>query len=292
MQGTGQVTADANAQRYLELLKRCLTREIFLDQEVVDYWWAGFDDLLGDSATSWAALRERGLRIVQPSRPAGVSVPDADWLPTAETMIGMPRLENIEALVKRALRDDVPGDLVEAGVWRGGAAILMRALLDALDDRIRHVWACDSFQGLPTPNLDLYPEDAEFERTTPLDEGVNAALAISVDTVKRNFRRYGLLDERVHFIEGWFKDTLATAPIEQIAVLRVDGDLYESTMDVLVNLEPRVSIGGFVIIDDYNALAPCQKAVTDYRNARGISSDLHEVDWTAVWWQKEPNESS
>ena len=105
--------------------------------------------------------------------------------------------------------------------------------------RSRQVWVCDSFEGLPEADLACYPADEQFERRSPLDHALNHSLSVSVEQVAANFERYGLLDARVHFVKGWFKKTLPTASIDRIAVLRLDGDLYESTMDVLVNLEPR-----------------------------------------------------
>ena len=96
----------------------------------------------------------------------------------------------------------------------------------------RRVWAADSFAGLPAPNPTEYPED------TGLDLSQNAYLAVSLQEVQRNFRHYGLLDGQVQFLPGWFRDTLPTAPIEQLAVLRIDGDLYESTMDALGGAVP------------------------------------------------------
>jgi predicted O-methyltransferase YrrM len=102
--------------------------------------------------------------------------------------------------------------------------------------------------------------------------------------VEQNFRRYQLLDEQVVFLEGWFKDTLHKAPIEQLALLRLDGDMYESTMDALDALFAKVSPGGFVIVDDY-VLKPCAKAVNDFREKHGITSLMQEVDGSAVWWQ-------
>jgi hypothetical protein len=109
---------------------------------------------------------------------------------------------------------------------------------------------------------------------------------VSLDEVKANFEHYGLLDDGVRFLEGWFSDTLPGAPIDRVAVLRVDGDLYESTMDALVNLEPKVSAGGYVIIDDYNGLEACRTAVDEYRKERGIDDTIEEIDWTGVWWRK------
>ena len=115
---------------------------------------------------------------------------------------------------------------------------------------------------------------------------MKTVLAVSLDQVKANFAHYGLLDENVCFLEGWFRDTLPDAPIGHIAVLRVDGDLYESTMDALVHLESKVSIGGYVIIDDYNGLEACRQAVDEYRSEHGIVDEIHDVDWTGVWWKK------
>ena len=96
-----------------------------------------------------------------------------------------------------------------------------------------------------------------------------STLMVGADQVRANFDRYGLLDDQVRFLEGWFADTLPMAPIEQLAILRLDGDLYESTMDALVPLYEKVSPGGFVIVDDYGAWEPCRKAVDDFRAQHG-----------------------
>jgi len=181
--------------------------------------------------------------------------------------------------VETALKDGVPGDFIETGVWRGGASIFVKGVLAAHGDKIRHVWLADSFRGLPRPN----------PRDYPADEGWNLhrheELAISRQTVEDNFRAYGLLDERVHFLEGWFKDTMPTAPLERIAVLRLDGDLYESTIQVLEPLYRKVSPGGFVIIDDFG-LSPCRAAVEDFRRDQGISDPVMDIDGMAVYWRK------
>jgi O-methyltransferase len=104
--------------------------------------------------------------------------------------------------------------------------------------------------------------------------------------VRANFERYGLLDGQVEFLPGWFKDSLPDAPIEKIAVLRADCDMYESTFEVLTYLYPKVSAGGYVIIDDYGVLPKCKAAVDDYRLAHGIDAPIQWVDWTGVYWQK------
>jgi len=195
-------------------------------------------------------------------------------------MIGIARLRNLQFVIEDVLERDVPGDLIEAGAWRGGATIFMRAVLKAHGVTDRAVWVADSFEGLPPPNIEKYPAD----------EGMNlhlyAALSVSVENVKRNFARFGLLDDQVKFLEGWFKDTLPDSPIEKLSVLRIDADLYESTMDALVHLYPRLSPGGYVIIDDYGAFKACAKSVHDYRKRQGITEEIYRIDWTGVFWQK------
>ena len=201
-----------------------------------------------------------------------------DWPSQAETMIGTARMKNLRVLTQRALNEKVPGDLIETGVWRGGACIYMRGILAAAADTKRRVFVADSFRGLPPPDEAAYPADAGDPHHT------FQQLAISRKEVEANFRRYGLLDDQVIFLEGWFKDTLPTAPIDRLAVLRLDGDMYESTMDALKALYERVSPGGFVIVDDY-VLKACAAAVDDFRGHHGISAPMQEVDGAAVWWQ-------
>lgn len=242
------------AARYLELLKGCLTRELFLDEEPDD----------GRTADQRAADRAEG----------------RDWPAHAETMVGRARLDSLQACVETVLADGVPGDLLEAGVWRGGASILMRAALAAHGDTSRRVWLADSFQGLPAPEPDRYPADAGGDLS-----GIDV-LAVTRAQVEAAFARYGLLDDRVCFLEGWFEDTLAAAPVDRLAVLRLDGDYYASTIVALEALEPRVSPGGFVVIDDHGAIEGCRKAVDDYRADRGITAPIEPIDWTGVYWRK------
>lgn len=201
-----------------------------------------------------------------------------DWPTSALTMIGGTRMRNLRNLLELALQSGVEGDFIETGVWRGGACIYAKAIFDAHGAHARRVFVADSFRGLPPPNETDYPQDAgDTHHLYP-------ELAISRQTVEANFRRLGLLDERVVFIEGWFSDTLATAPVDKLCVLRLDGDLYESTIVALEALYHKISTGGFVIIDDY-LLAPCAKAVNDFRSKRRITAPVHAVDGAAVWWQ-------
>lgn len=258
---------------YLDLLRRNLTR-YGMREQVPPEWPLRRRILL--KAVNTMTSRRGGMRDHQRTRELGL-----DWPAEAETMIGMQRLSSLQHCVETVLTEDIPGDLIECGVWRGGACILMRAVLAAYGDTTRSVWLADSFQGVP--------------RSDPLnytaDKGIRAdfaagILGVSEAEVTANFERYGLLDEQVRFLPGWFKDTLLDAPIDRIAVLRLDGDLYESTIQALDALYPRLSLGGFCIIDDYLAVKACEQAVTDYRARYGISAEIVDIDGTGVLWRK------
>lgn len=267
---------------YLDLMKRVLTRYGFDDGLVPMSAWRAWSHL------QWA----RPLRRVVDRAPFQVSRrvawdPSAraegkDWPPSAETMIGLRRLDNLETCIRDVWARGVPGDLIETGVWRGGASIFMRAALRALGDTERVVWLADSFQGLPKPKEDQYPaDDGDACWKEPV-------LAVSVDEVKANFAKYGLLDDQVRFLVGWFADTLPSAPVERLAVLRLDGDMYESTMVALRSLYPKLSPGGYVIVDDWGAVPACRSAVEDFRRDHDVDEPIQEIDWTGVFWQRKP----
>jgi O-methyltransferase len=265
---------------YLDLLKKSLTRYLFPERYQLVQGRRG--SLRGRTIDlAQRLLAARGLALTKQQRfdPA-VRAEGRDWPAEAETMIGLRRLDNLQDCIADVLYGGVPGDLMEAGVWRGGAAIFMRAMLEAHGDTQRVVWAADSFQGLPQPDPKRYPRDKGDRHWT------HPELAVSLETVKGNFARYGLLDERVRFLAGWFKDTLPHAPIRALAVLRVDADMYESTMHALSHLYPKLSVGGYVIVDDYGAVPGCRAAVEDFRTAQGISESLQPIDNEAVYWQR------
>lgn len=196
---------------------------------------------------------------------------------TAPTMIGLRRLDHLQWCVEEVIRADIPGDLIETGVWRGGACMLMRGVLKAWAVTDRRVWVADSFQGLPLAS-DEYPGNQVLKPHAGF-------LNVDADTVRDNFRRFGLLDDQVQFLEGWFKDTLPTAPFASLAVMRLDGDLYESTRDALVALYPKLSPGGFVVLDDYH-LESCRAACGDYRDHHGITAAIEDIDGMGAYWRK------
>lgn len=240
---------------YLSVMEKCLTGIIYEDLPM---------KVLGQDAFD-SEIREYGW----------------DWPSVAHTMIGVKRLSNVRSLCESAIGNNIPGDFVETGVWRGGACIMMNAVCKAYGITDRKIWLADSFKGLPAPDVKRYPEDAG-ENFHEYKE-----LSVSVEEVKNNFAKYNLLDDKLVFLEGWFKDTLPVAPITSIAVLRLDGDLYESTIQPLDALYDKVSIGGFVIVDDYHVVKGCKAAISDFRNKWNINSQMHEIDGVGVYWQKQ-----
>ena len=252
------MSADQDARLlYLELLKRCLLGMIYEDPP------------------SWAPAvgGYRTETYIGKFRETGIDIPSQ-----AHSMIGLRRMNQLQACIEQVLADGVPGDLIETGVWRGGATIFMRGVLKAYGVTDRTVWVADSFAGFPTPNLADHPENVDFAN-------VGGLLVVELETVRRNFARYGLLDDQVRFLKGFFCDTLPTAPITQLAVLRLDGDLYESTWDALTHLYPKLSPGGFVIVDDY-IYSSARNAVRDYRAAQGIAAPIQPIDAVSVYWRK------
>jgi O-methyltransferase len=198
-----------------------------------------------------------------------------DWPSKAPSMIGTLRMQNVRSECERVIADNIPGDFVEAGVWRGGAAIMMRAVLAVYDIKDRRVFAADSFEGFP----------AQTGVDTNFTVGGIPDFAVSLDEVKANFSRYGLLDNQVVFLKGMFKDTLPSAPTQAIAVLRLDGDLYESTRDGLV-LYDKLSRGGTLIADDYFLFEGQRKAIDEFRNTRGIADPIVRIDHFGGYWIK------
>jgi O-methyltransferase len=263
---------------YIDLLKRMLTRSGFSDGVLREATFERAPVL----RPFQALLRKSGLFLARPVSVDTRGVEYGRGAPSsADTMLGFRRLNNLHNCIRTIIDDRVPGDLVETGVWRGGASIFMKGVLTAYGER-RDVWLADSFEGFPPPDVSNYPEDAGVRFH---DE---AWLQVSVEEVKRNFERYGLLDDNVHFVKGWFRDTLGTLPVEQIALLRLDGDLYESTVQALEPLYPRIPVGGFCVIDDY-LLEPCRKAVHDFRTAHGITEPIIDIDGSGVFWRKTTN---
>lgn len=243
---------------YLDLMKKVLLNTIYEDPAV--------PNPLFDRAEFDTVARLSGI----------------DWPSSAHTMVGIARLNNIQECLENVVADSVPGDFIETGVWRGGACIFARAVLKSLGVTDRTVWVADSFEGIPRVDDSGHPADVDLR----LHE-YNDVLSVSERTVRANFARYGLLDDQVRFLPGWFRDTLPAAPTKRLAVMRLDGDLYRSTMDALVHLYPKLSPGGYVIIDDYR-IPGCWQAVHEFQQQQGISgSRIEEIDRWSVYWRRD-----
>ncbi len=201
---------------------------------------------------------------------------------TAHSMTQKSGVDNVEYCVRTVLQEGIEGDFIETGVWRGGLTILMRGILKVFGVRDRRVWVADSFEGLPNPNKNLSLDDKlAYHLMESLD-----FLAVPLEQVKANFAAYGLLDEQVEFLKGYFCETLPKAPIKKLALMRLDGDWYESTMDALVNLYPVLEPGGICIIDDYGLPLGCQQAVDEYRSKHDINNEIVWVNDQTVYWRK------
>lgn len=260
---------------YLDLLERAVMHTLYSPPDVredparvvasfeEEFERAGIKEFPAEDWLTAAEKREQG----------------RDWPIYAQTMVGAKRIRNVRESVETILADGIPGDLIEAGCWRGGSSILMRGVLKAYGVTDRTVFAADSFEGLPKPDPERFPADAR-------DTGYQAEeLKVPVQQVRNNFELYKLFDERVQLVEGWFSETLPKLRDRRWALIRLDGDLYESTMDGLVNLYPQVSPGGIVIIDDYGWVN-CREAVEAYREEHSITEPIVEIDWVGAYWRK------
>jgi Macrocin-O-methyltransferase (TylF) len=266
---------------YLDLLKKCLVNSIYEDCPAPIF-------MDGKSTNQYSSQR----------RSAG-----RDWPTKAHTMIGLYRLNNLRSVAKKVLEEGIEGDFLEAGVWRGGATIFMRGLLKAYAVRDRLVWVADSFCGFPPP-AEISPRSytsaelrTAINRIDAGDPDWKTALetlqaGTTEEDVKTNFERYGLLDDQVRFLPGFFSDTLPSVPVKKLAILRADGDLYDSTYQILESLYPRVSPRGYVIIDDYYTFSECRQAVHDYLSAVRRNVTLVDIDADAVFWKKEDDHCS
>lgn len=272
---------DHGARLYLDLLKRTLINEIGAENELrLNYILQ-----CAKSGEKVDKLTLRAIRAAFPdryenllnARRRGNMLPAEE--PThygfADTLIGLRRLDHLEEVISAVIRDNIPGDVIECGVWRGGASIFARAVLAAHDVTDRKVWVADSFAGLPPPS---HAFDSDLSHLKEL--------AIPLEQVKHRFERYGLLDDQVDFIPGWFGETLARAPVGQLSVLRADADIFSSTIDILTALYPKLSRGGYVVFDDYWAFPDCRAAVHAYRARHRIEAEIEKIDSVAVFWRK------
>ena len=312
--GLGALPNDAHtSDLYIDMVKRAVINVLYEDNAV---WY--FD-------TNNQLVMADGFNLE--NRLCGRDLPNE-----AHTMVGLARLNHLQHCAETAIRERIPGDFVETGVLRGGAAIFLRAILKAYGITDRRVVACDTFVARKPPPSGLafrlglrglgllasIPSRAWRRRlffvlqerlgdqrsfppvADPSDHMVEGTMFMvrnlhglknwrdrtSLAAVRSHFARYGLLDEQVVFLQGFFSETLPNAPLTQVAVLRLDGDTYESTKDVLDTTYAKLSPGGFCIVDDYNAYSDCKRAVDEYRAMHGVTETMHSVDQHAIYWRR------
>jgi O-methyltransferase len=251
--------SDSLRRAYLDLLKIALCDLVGASSQSV-----GADE---DGTVMARELRDDGRRI----RVAGM-----DWPLQGLTMVGLGRLDDLQRCVESVVADGVAGDLIEAGSWRGGASMLMRATLDTLGDE-RTVYVADSFQGFPQ----LDDADAQAERLSAFE-----FLAVPEDEVRESFARLGL-DRGVELVPGFFENTLAALAGRPWAIVRLDADSHDATRFALDCLYPGLAVGGYLVIDDYGSFDGCRQAVDEFRAAHGITEPIEPIDHTGARWRRE-----
>lgn len=275
-------------RRYLATMKRSLVG--FMDQAhpaaAIQEWGRGASSrssahVAPASALAHAPTSSMSLSLATLNRLNHSRYMDPPFPGFTLATIGM--LNHLQAVIEDVLAHGVQGDFMEAGVWRGGQTILMRAVLEAASEPTRHVWVCDSFDGVPAPRAGT---TAAEDETVDWKPGLYNA---SLDIVQANFVRFGLLDSRVHFVKGHFIQSMKTIEVQKIAVLRLDADTWDATSDVLDAVYHRVSEGGYVIVDDFH-LNGARGAVLEFRKKHGITEPLLPVpeDYVFACGQHKP----
>ncbi len=255
---------NSNHALYFDLCKRILTGTIS-DEHVKNAFFNNFDSLKESEIKE--ALKEK--------TSIGIETGVIQSPQNAYTMIGLRRLENLQYCVESILKNNMDGDLAECGVWRGGACIFMKLILNKYNSS-KKIFVADSFEGLPKPDI-KFPTDHDSK----LHE--IESLKVGLEQVKNNFKKFDTLDDNIIFIKGFFENTLKDTSIDSLSLLRLDGDMYGSTWSILENLYPKLTPSGFCIVDEY-FYEPCRKAIDDYRKQNNIKAVKIPIDSSAIYW--------
>ncbi len=196
------------------------------------------------------------------------------------TMLSPNRLINLYDLVQKANTLNLPGDIVECGVWNGGSAVIMGVACreDEIYFKVRNLWLFDSFQGLPRPKA----RDGKRERDSYFEGWTKG----DIKNVVKVFNKLDVPLENVKIIPGWFNSTLSANSINTIAVLHIDADWYESVKMVLEELYDKIVPGGFIVLDDYWTWQGCKKAFEDYIKENKIEGIVMKKVDKSVYFQK------
>ena len=206
------------------------------------------------------------------------------------TMVSFERLATLWLQVQHLDKHEIPGDLVECGVWRGGSAGMMAlAHLQSRSNASRHLHLFDSWQGMPEPDRDFdgalaveYSGGVGGRTLEPIGRCVAA-----LDEVRQLLEReIAYPPELIHYHVGWFQETLERTQVDKILLLRLDGDWYESTKICLEYLYPRVVKGEIVILDDYGYWAGCRKATDEFIERLSEPVMLHHIDADGRYFMK------
>jgi hypothetical protein len=199
------------------------------------------------------------------------------------TMTSLDRRASLLQAVDHVVRHGVPGDIVECGVWRGGSMMAVALALLARGDTQRHLYLYDTFEGMSEPTAadrshDGVSAQLQLERTA---RGQGVWCEAGLEDVQANLWSTGYPRERIHFVQGRVEDTIPATLPQQIALLRLDTDWYESTRHELQHLYPRLQSQGVLIIDDYGHWQGARQAVDEYFAGSVPPAYLHRVDYTA-----------
>jgi hypothetical protein len=271
--------------RYINLIKKSLQEDAYHDPENSGY----LDNIrklqeTGCVNKTIAALREGYLDLVKksvlgtlyynPNNPNNRNIIRS----LRKTCCSEDAVNALKYCMQEVEKNRISGDFLEAGVWAGGMTIFMKAFIEAYSNKTRNLWVLDSFKGWPVVNDDPDAKQCNNQNIP--------WVMVSLETVKSNFSKYDLLDNRINFIEGFFSETLPSISVGQLAILRLDSDLYASTMESLNALYPKLAVGGYVIIDDYGCFNSCDRAVNEYREQHNINDKMVKQGSVGVYWQK------
>jgi O-methyltransferase len=201
------------------------------------------------------------------------------------TFTGFERLVALFQAVRHISERNIPGDIVECGVWRGGSMMAVALALKEIGETDRELYLFDTYEEIPDPtslDVDILGRTGSFlhERAKERNKGVPAKTA-SLQEVKQNILSTGYPEDKIHFIKGKVEETIPCSGLSQIALLRLDTDYYESTLHELNHLFPILSIGGALIIDDYGHWQGAKIAVNEYFDKhQQYPIFLHRIDYT------------
>ncbi len=199
------------------------------------------------------------------------------------TLTSQERLYSLRQSVQYIVRNKIPGDIVECGVWKGGSMMAVARTLIELGAAERNLYLFDTFEGMsePTESDKQFSGEAAVDLLRQLDKETSTIWAYSpLDDVRRAMRDTGYAPDKVLFIKGKVEETLPGQAPKQIAILRLDTDWYESTYHELIHLYPRLSDGGVLIIDAYGHWEGARRAVDDFIQEQNLRLLLNRIDYS------------